>query len=112
MRVVAIRGLPDQPGDKHYPREEWIDQGKPVQLAPEEEEKRREERGATKEDQSGDYAVSGATLNSFPLSAQATLTRVMKNIEIALSYQGKPGEKGSQLRTSNIHLMLEFFLGL
>jgi len=33
-------------------------------------------------------------------------------MEIALSYQAKPGESGDQLRTSNIHLMIEFFLGL
>lgn len=29
LRVISMRALPDQPGDKDYPREEWIDQGKP-----------------------------------------------------------------------------------
>ncbi|KAF8323426.1 hypothetical protein DL93DRAFT_2223342 [Clavulina sp. PMI_390] len=92
VRIVAMRGLPDQPGDKSYPREEWIDQGKPVSLTPEEEAKKREEgrEDASLEDQSGDYV----------------------NMEVALSYQAKPGEHGDSLRTHNIHLMLEFFLGL
>jgi hypothetical protein len=27
FRVVSMRALPDQPGDREYPREEWIDQG-------------------------------------------------------------------------------------
>jgi len=54
-----MRGLPDQPGDAEYPREEWIDQGKPPQLTPEEEAKKKEEgtEDASLEDQSGDYVV-------------------------------------------------------
>lgn len=62
-----MRGLPDQPGDKHYPREEWIDQGKPVQLTPEEEEERED---ATKENQSGDYAVSDSLPPLIPFHSQ------------------------------------------
>lgn len=27
FRILNMRALPDQPGDKEYPREEWIDQG-------------------------------------------------------------------------------------
>lgn len=61
MRIVAIRGLPDQPGDKQYPREEWIDQSKAVQLALEENKGREEGReNSSGEDQSGDYVVSSA----------------------------------------------------
>lgn len=59
VRIVAMRGLPDQPGDKEYPREEWIDQGKPPVLSPEEEAKKKEEgrEDASLDDQSGDYVV-------------------------------------------------------
>jgi hypothetical protein len=56
-----MRGLPDQPGDKQYPREEWIDQGKPIQPTSEEERKKHED--ISKEDQSGDYVVSWAFLH-------------------------------------------------
>lgn len=54
-----MRGLPDQPGDPEYPREEWIDQGKPPQLTAEEQAKKKEEgtEDASLEDQSGDYVV-------------------------------------------------------
>jgi len=57
VRIVAMRGLPDQPGDPEYPREEWIDQGKPPQLTAEEQAKKKEEgtEDASLEDQSGDY---------------------------------------------------------
>lgn len=59
-----MRGLPDQPGDKQYPREEWIDQGKPMQPTSEEERKKHEGReDISKEDQSGDYVVSWAFLH-------------------------------------------------
>lgn len=26
LRIISMRGLPDHPSDKQYPREEWIDQ--------------------------------------------------------------------------------------
>lgn len=59
VRIVAMRGLPDQPGDPEYPREEWIDQGKPPQLTAEEQANKKEEgtEDASLEDQSGDYVV-------------------------------------------------------
>lgn len=62
VRIVAMRGLPDQPGDKQYPREEWIDQGKSQpKYTPEQEEQMKREgtwvEGNSTDDQSGDYVV-------------------------------------------------------
>ncbi|KAG8954346.1 hypothetical protein FRC03_011485 [Tulasnella sp. 419] len=87
LRIVSMRALPDAPGDKEYPREEWIDQNDPKER--EALEKKKTEEGAGKDlDQSGHYV----------------------NYELAVSYQALPGQ-GSQLRSKNIHLLLEFFLG-
>ncbi|KAF8513153.1 hypothetical protein BU17DRAFT_77267 [Hysterangium stoloniferum] len=85
VRIIAMRALPDQPGDKEYPREEWIDQG--TNLLLEQAEKARVE--GRDNEQSGDYV----------------------NFEVAFSYQALPGQ-GNDLRSKNIHLLMEFFLGL
>ena len=76
LRIVSMRALPDQPGDKEcvpssdptpvthrmphrYPREEWIDQGT-MELAQQAEK----QRVAGKDmDQSGDYVVSSQLLS-------------------------------------------------
>jgi hypothetical protein len=49
IRIISMRGLPDQPGDKDYPREEWIDQGTGQQI------KAAEKSEGEDLDQSGDY---------------------------------------------------------
>ncbi|KEP50963.1 hypothetical protein V565_070100 [Rhizoctonia solani 123E] len=85
FRIVSMRALPDQPGDKEYPREEWIDQGTNELM-----ERAESERQAGKDaDQAGDYV----------------------NFEVAFAYSALPGQ-GGDLRTKNIHLLIEFFLGL
>lgn len=53
-----MRGLPDQPGDKEYPREEWIDQGRPPAKDKQKKEDGKDDLGAGLDDQSGDYVVS------------------------------------------------------
>ena len=57
FRVVSMRALPDQPGDRGYPREEWIDQGS-GDLG-EVEKKKGEEtmNDRIDRDQAGDYVV-------------------------------------------------------
>ncbi|KIY63684.1 hypothetical protein CYLTODRAFT_493697 [Cylindrobasidium torrendii FP15055 ss-10] len=85
FRIVSLRALPDRPADKEYPREEWIDQGTNDLLSKADELR---EKGIDA-DQSGDYV----------------------NFEVAFAYQARPG-KGSKTRAKNIHLLLEFFVGL
>lgn len=110
-----MRGLPDHPGDKEYPREEWIDQGNPPKLT--EEEQRKKEASNTEDasltDQSGDYVVRLFTCGHLNYIMTLTIVHLVpKNYEISLSYQAQPGQSGDKLRSSNIHLMIEFFLGL
>lgn len=85
LRIISMRALPDQPGDKEYPREEWIDQGTNELM------ERAEKATAAGEDadQAGDYV----------------------NFEVAFAYSAEPG-KGSDSRERNIHLLIEFFLGV
>ncbi|CAE6349629.1 unnamed protein product [Rhizoctonia solani] len=85
FRIVSMRALPDQPGDKEYPREEWIDQGT-NELMERAEAERKAGRDA---DQAGDYV----------------------NFEVAFAYAALPGQ-GGDLRSRNIHLLIEFFMGL
>ncbi|KAK8844773.1 hypothetical protein IAR55_006623 [Kwoniella newhampshirensis] len=83
LRITSIRALPDQPGDEGYPKSDWIDQGNP-------EIKSKDTAGKDiMEDEAGDYY----------------------NFEVAFSYAALPGQ-GNQLRAKNIHLLIEFFLGL
>ncbi|KZS93944.1 hypothetical protein SISNIDRAFT_474054 [Sistotremastrum niveocremeum HHB9708] len=81
FRIISMRGLPDQPGDKEYPRQEWIDQGTNLLTG-------KNAQGQDT-DQTGDYV----------------------NFEVAFSYQALPGQ-GGDLRAKNIHLLIEFFLGV
>lgn len=65
LRIISMRALPDQPGEKDYPKEEWIDQGDPeAALDPNrrkkienDKEKQLKTEGQTPEDedQTGDY---------------------------------------------------------
>lgn len=86
LRIVSMRALPDQPGEKEYPREEWIDQGTNMLL--EQANKDAKASEGKDMDQAGDYV----------------------NYEVSFAYQALPGQ-GDQLRSKNIHLLLEFFLG-
>ncbi|KAG9114914.1 hypothetical protein FRC07_007586 [Ceratobasidium sp. 392] len=85
FRIISMRALPDQPGDKEYPREEWIDQGTNELM-----ERANKAREAGQDaDQAGDYV----------------------NFEVAFAYSAEPG-KGSESRSKNIHLLIEFFMGV
>ncbi|KAG9019015.1 hypothetical protein FRB90_007187 [Tulasnella sp. 427] len=96
LRIVSMRALPDKPSDKEYPRDEWINQGMPPgddvssKQVSKETEKRELNGGSDGPDmdQTGDYV----------------------NYEVAVSYAALPGQ-GRKLRSKNIHLLLEFFLG-
>ncbi len=65
FRIISMRALPDQPGDKEYPRDEWIADGKAPGTSPagaSKEDKALEKRellgdGGKDLDQSGDYVV-------------------------------------------------------
>ncbi|OCF41030.1 C2 domain-containing protein [Kwoniella heveanensis CBS 569] len=83
LRITSIRALPDQPGDEGYPKSGWINQGN-------ENIKSKDTAGKDiTEDEAGDYY----------------------NFEVAFSYAALPGQAAS-LRAKNIHLLIEFFLGL
>ncbi|KAG8753597.1 hypothetical protein FRC14_005894 [Serendipita sp. 396] len=84
FRIVSMRALPDQPGEKEYPREEWIDQGTNMLM----QEADPKDKNPKDQDQAGDYV----------------------NYEVSFAYQAMPGQ-GDKLRAKNIHLLLEFFLG-
>jgi hypothetical protein len=71
-----------------YPREAWIHQGKPPPKTPAERAQDPSKDHAPDLDQSGDYV----------------------NMEIAFAYAAQPGQS-EDLRSKNIHLLLEFFLG-
>ncbi|KAK0555282.1 hypothetical protein OC846_001795 [Tilletia horrida] len=101
FRFVALRGLPDMQGDKEYPREEWIHQGKPDEAhggtvmesappgnAPLKPEDDQDGDGIADEDESGDFL----------------------NYEISFSYSSRPGAD-ERTRSKNIHLLIQFFLG-
>ncbi|EGG02680.1 uncharacterized protein MELLADRAFT_49768 [Melampsora larici-populina 98AG31] len=83
FRILAMRALPDKPGDREYPREEWITGENP------DDPKSNDLEAHKQEEQSGDYI----------------------NYEVSFAYQAKPG-KSDKLRSHNIHLMIEFFIGL
>ncbi|PBK93314.1 hypothetical protein ARMGADRAFT_1013004 [Armillaria gallica] len=85
FRIVSMRALPDRPTDSEYPREEWIDQGTNQLM----EQAEADNAKGLDADQSGDYV----------------------NYEVAFAYQALPGQ-GSKLRSKNIHLLVEFFLGI
>ncbi|ORX35103.1 hypothetical protein BD324DRAFT_582681 [Kockovaella imperatae] len=83
FRITSIRALPDQPGDEGYPKTSWINQGNDD--IPTKDTAGKE----LKEDQAGDYY----------------------NFEVAFSYAALPGQ-GAHLRAKNIHLLIEFFIGM
>lgn len=81
LRITSIRALPDQPGDKGYPKTEWIDEGQDEPL--------KDTAGKEiEEDQAGDYY----------------------NFEVAFAYSAMPGQNQKD-RAKNIHMLLEFFIG-
>lgn len=83
IRITSIRALPDQPGEEGYPHTGWINQGN-------NDIKSKDTTGKDiEEDEAGDYY----------------------NFEVAFSYAALPGQ-GAHQRAKNIHLLIEFFLGL
>jgi Ca2+-dependent lipid-binding protein len=83
LRITSIRALPDQPGDEGYPKTSWINEGN-------EDIGTKDTSGkAINEDEAGDYY----------------------NFEAAFSYAALPGQ-GDQLKEKNIHLLIEFFIGM
>ncbi|KAL1405327.1 hypothetical protein Q8F55_008956 [Vanrija albida] len=82
LRLTSIRALPDMHTDHEWPRTEWIDQGAGQPM--------KDPAGKElKEDQTGDYY----------------------NFECSFSYAALPGA-GAQERAKNIHMLIEFFLGV
>ncbi|KAM0755850.1 hypothetical protein T439DRAFT_308275 [Meredithblackwellia eburnea MCA 4105] len=94
LRIVSMRGLPDQPQHKDYPKEEWIDQGSD-EHALDPNKKKQKPEGVDKTDgvdqpdldQSGDYV----------------------NLEVSFAYFAPPGTK--KLQGQNISLLISFFIG-
>ncbi|RXK42692.1 C2 domain-containing protein [Tremella mesenterica] len=83
LRINSIRALPDQPGDEGYPKTGWINEGNDAI-------KTKDTAGKdVEEDQAGDYY----------------------NFEVAFSYIALPGQ-GAHERAKNIHLLIEFFIGM
>ncbi|KAF5369071.1 hypothetical protein D9758_002979 [Tetrapyrgos nigripes] len=85
FRVVSMRALPDRPTSPSYPKEEWIDQGTTLIQKQREEDK----KNGVDTDQTGDFV----------------------NYEVAFAYQALPG-RGGKFKEKNIHLLIEFFLGI
>ncbi len=98
FRLVAMRGLADMMGDKEYPREEWITQGK--QVPDNEEDKKSDAKKAldANEDADGDGIADDDESGDF------------LNYEISFSYSARPGQSNKD-RAANIHLMIQFFIG-
>jgi len=83
LRITSIRALPDQPGDAGYPKDEWINQGNS-------DLKTKDTAGKDiSEDEAGSYY----------------------NFEAGFSYSALPGSNNRD-RSKNIHLLIEFFLGM
>jgi len=57
FRVVSMRALPDQPGEREYPREEWIDQGTGDLGSVDMEEGEKSMKAGVDREQAGDYVV-------------------------------------------------------
>lgn len=61
LRIISVRALPDMIGDRDYPREEWIDQGKPPHVHRTEAEKTQDlatEDQTLQGEQAGDYVCA------------------------------------------------------
>ncbi|GAA5969047.1 hypothetical protein JCM11641_007450 [Rhodosporidiobolus odoratus] len=102
FRILNMRALPDQPGDKEYPREEWIDQGsREDALDPNRRIKKREEKAKKEEDVLSKEGTS-------PEDEDQTGDYV--NYEISFAYFAPPGTK--KLAGQNISLIIKFFLGM
>lgn len=74
FRILAMRALPDKPGDPEYPRDEWIN-GQESKSKSEMDDVEAQKQ----EEQSGDYI----------------------NYEVSFAYQAKPG-KSDKSRSRNI----------
>lgn len=81
LRIVSMRALPDQPHEKDYPKEEWIDQGdEDAALDPNRRTKQEQEQkedqiktpGETPEDedQTGEFDVELAFQSDVRLTAR------------------------------------------
>jgi len=101
LRIISMRALPDQPGDKEYPREEWV--GLDEKEIAARREQLDKDKAAGKDvdlDQSGDYVVR--TFNSPRLFVCSLRSQ---NYEVAFSYQALPGQ-GKELQQKNIQYAL------
>ncbi|KAK0525998.1 hypothetical protein OC835_005434, partial [Tilletia horrida] len=108
IRFVAMRGLPDLQGDKEYPREEWIHQGKPEEASADNPKGTPATAGTAaapgnkavspEEDQDGDGVADEDESGDF------------LNYEVSFSYSSRPGQD-EKTRSKNIHLLLQFFVG-
>ncbi|KAH8101901.1 hypothetical protein BXZ70DRAFT_932402 [Cristinia sonorae] len=95
IRIVSMRALADQPGHRDYPREEWVGLDKDSQSKAQ----------AAQVDKTGDSSTDPAK------DIDTDQTGDYLNYEVSVSYQALPGQS-KKLRQHNIHLMLEFFIGV
>lgn len=95
IRIVSMRALADQPDHPDYPREEWVRLDKDAQSKAQ----------ATEKDQDGDASSDPSK------EIDTDQTGDYVNYEVSVSYQALPGQ-AHKLRQHNMHLMLEFFLGV
>ncbi|CAE6468691.1 unnamed protein product [Rhizoctonia solani] len=113
-----MRALPDQPGDKEYPREEWIDQGTNMLMDRAESERLFQTSQATRSkypreewiDQGTNMLMDRAE-SERQAGRDADQAGDYVNFEVAFAYAALPGQ-GGDLRSKNIHLLIEFFMGL
>ncbi|KAK4055259.1 hypothetical protein OIV83_000541 [Microbotryomycetes sp. JL201] len=100
LRIVSMRALPDQPHEKDYPKEEWIDQGS-------EEDALDPKRRKKKEDQEEKHEE--ALQNGIP-PEEEDQTGDYVNFEVSFAYFAPPGTR--ELHNENISLIIKFFLGM
>lgn len=132
-RIVAMRGLPDHTTDKEYPREEWIFRARPgdSQVGEAGAGSRAAQGGRPKSQTNATERIDGEAererkaqraIDAKENDGETDMNKVEKtddeldqsgdyvNYEVSLAYQARPG-KTTGARASNVHLMIEFFLG-
>lgn len=134
FRIVAMRGLPDKQRDKDYPKEEWIYKATPSDSqvndaggnssAPrngsnaggsaqarngidgEKERQAKIERSKESKENQGEQSMNEVDKSEEELDQSGDYV----NYEVSIAYQSQPGKNTNQ-RASNIHLLIQFFLG-
>lgn len=135
-RIVAMRGLPDHTTDREYPRQEWIYRAKPgdsqvgeagagsraaqggrsqnkasttnatARVDGAAERERKAQRAVDAKEKDGETNMNNVDKSNDELDQSGDYI----NYEVSLAYQARPG-KTTGARASNVHLLIEFFLG-